>query len=152
MSQQRRRERYQIIYVWKILEGLSNSCPTANPIISYTNPRRGRSCFMPHMTRTRQFLTTIRHNNISALGPRLFNIIPKTSATSQTVAWNFSKESWMNSFSNSQIGHMSQDTPDSTTTACWMSSPHTKEHRVEPSAWPESLRPNKYKSTRVSHT
>ena len=38
MSQQRRRERYQIIYVWKILEGLSNSCLTANPIISYTNP------------------------------------------------------------------------------------------------------------------
>ena len=38
MSQQRRRERYQIIYAWKILEGLSNSCLTANPIISYTNP------------------------------------------------------------------------------------------------------------------
>ena len=41
MSQQRRRERYQIIYVWKILEGLSNSCLTANPIISYTNRQRG---------------------------------------------------------------------------------------------------------------
>ena len=52
ISQQRGRERYQIIYIWKILEGLSNSCPTANPIISYTNPRRGRLCFMPHMIRT----------------------------------------------------------------------------------------------------
>ena len=119
MSQQRRREQYhEIIYVWKILEGLSNSCLTTNPIISYTNPQRGRLCFMPHMTRTRQFLTTIRHNNISSLGPRLFNIIPQDIRNLTTVAWNFSKESWMNSFSNSQISHMSQNTPDSTTTAC----------------------------------
>ena len=78
MSQQRQRERYhEIIYVWKVLEGLSNSCLTANPIISYTNPQRGRLCFMPHMTRMRQFLTTVRHNNISSLGRRLFNIIPQ---------------------------------------------------------------------------
>ena len=150
ISQQRRREQYQIIYVWKILEGLSNTVVAQQPIISCTNPRRGRLCFMPHMSRTWQFLTSIRQNNISFLGPRLFNIIPQDIRNLTNCGLELFKRK-LDEFLLQLPGQpQSQDTPDSTTTACWMSSPHTKEHRVEPLAWPESLRPNKYKSTGVT--
>ena len=44
---QRRRERYIIIYVWKILEGLvPNLYP---PICTKTSDCRGRTCIMSHI-------------------------------------------------------------------------------------------------------
>ena len=46
-SLQRRRERYIVIYVWKILEGLvPNLYP---PICSKTSDRRGRTCISSHI-------------------------------------------------------------------------------------------------------
>ena len=43
----RRRERYIIIYVWKILDGLvPNRYP---PICTKTSGRRGRTCISSHM-------------------------------------------------------------------------------------------------------
>ena len=46
-SLQRRRERYIIIYVWKILEGLVlNHFP---PICTKTSDRRGRTCISSHI-------------------------------------------------------------------------------------------------------
>ena len=46
-SLQRRRERYIIIYVWKILEGLvPNLYP---PICTKTSDRRGRTCILSHI-------------------------------------------------------------------------------------------------------
>ena len=46
-SLQRRRERYCIIYVWKIIEGLAPNF--SNPITSTFSGRRGRSCVISHV-------------------------------------------------------------------------------------------------------
>ena len=46
-SRQRRRERYCIIYIWKIIEGLATNF--SNPIISTFSGRGGRSCVISHV-------------------------------------------------------------------------------------------------------
>ena len=46
-SLQRRRERYCIIYIWKIIEGLAPNF--SNPITSTFSGRRGRSCVISHV-------------------------------------------------------------------------------------------------------
>ena len=69
-SLQRRRECYTIIYMWKIVEGL---VPNVNNLISsYKHIRLGRKC------------NTVSHNNklkdqqITCIGVRLFNLMPKS--------------------------------------------------------------------------
>ena len=44
---QKRRERYCIIYIWKIIEGLAPNF--YNPITSTFSERRGRSCVISHV-------------------------------------------------------------------------------------------------------
>ena len=44
-SLERRRERYQIIYVWKILEGLVPNLSGSSKIEPRLSDRRGRSCY-----------------------------------------------------------------------------------------------------------
>ena len=46
-SVQRRRDRYQIIYLWKIIEGLVPNLST--PITCTYSERRGRSCVVSHV-------------------------------------------------------------------------------------------------------
>ena len=46
-SLQRRRERYCIIYVWKIIEGLVPNF--SNAIVCSYSDRRGRSCIVSHV-------------------------------------------------------------------------------------------------------
>ena len=46
-SLQRRRERYCIIYVWKIIEGLVPNF--SKPIVCFYSERRGRSCIISHV-------------------------------------------------------------------------------------------------------
>ena len=48
-SLQRRRERYRIIYTWKILEGLVPNVGTTNKITSRTSVRHGRLCEIPRI-------------------------------------------------------------------------------------------------------
>ena len=50
-SLQRRRERYLMIYVWKILEG--HVMNLSNPIMSRLSPRRGRYCETSHVNHGR---------------------------------------------------------------------------------------------------
>ena len=60
-SLQRRRERYIVIYVWNILEGLvPNLYP---PICSKTSDRRGRTCRSSHINVGR--LGTLEYNSFS---------------------------------------------------------------------------------------
>ena len=78
-SLQRRRERYCIIYTWKILE---NMVPNPLPeeiggIKSQRLPRLGRTCYRRVLDSSSQ-----RHKKILAasflnVGPRLFNSLPK---------------------------------------------------------------------------
>ena len=71
-SLQRRRERYIIIYVRKILEGL---VPNLFPhICTKTSDRRGRTCITSHINVGR--LGTLEYNSFRWCAIRLFNQLP----------------------------------------------------------------------------
>ena len=72
MSLQRRRERYIIIYTWKMLERI---VPNIG-INCYTSNRRGRVCFIE--SNKRGSFQSLQHNSFRFAAPRLFNILPKT--------------------------------------------------------------------------
>ena len=71
-SLQRRRERYCIIYVWKIIEGLAPNF--SNPITSKFSGRRGRSCVISHVNVGR--VGTLSYNSFRWRSIRLFNSLP----------------------------------------------------------------------------
>ena len=71
-SLQRRRERYCIIYVWKIIEGLVPNF--SNPIVCSYSDRRGRSCIVSHVHVGR--LGTLAFNSFRWRAIRLFNAMP----------------------------------------------------------------------------
>ena len=78
-SLERRRERYNIIYVWKIMEkqvpNFSHSDHTG--IQEYWNPRRGRYCTVPAINlRSPRQIQSIRTASFGIRGPRLFNTLP----------------------------------------------------------------------------
>ena len=76
-SLQRRRERYLIIYTWKVLEGLVPNL-SSNPIQERSSDRRGRSCVEKPINRhTSVKIQSLRSNSFAVMGPRLFNIMPK---------------------------------------------------------------------------
>ena len=71
-SLQRRRERYCIIYVWKIIEGLVPNF--SNPIVCSYSDRRGRSCIVSHVHVGR--LGTLAFNSFRWRAIRLLNAMP----------------------------------------------------------------------------
>jgi hypothetical protein len=71
-SLQRRRERYCIIYVWKIIEGLVPNFTT--PINCTHSNRRGRSCAVSHVNVGRH--GTLAYNSFRWRSIRLFNKLP----------------------------------------------------------------------------
>ena len=74
-SLERRRERYIVIYIWRILEG---SAPNiSNAITSQWHARRGRMCEVPQISsRATIHVKTIRFSSFASNGPRLFNCLP----------------------------------------------------------------------------
>lgn len=76
-SLERRRERYIIIYVWKIVRGLAPNIDGRDCIATYTSERRGRFCAVPPVSgRALQRVQTLRENSLLVRGPRLFNCLP----------------------------------------------------------------------------
>ena len=74
-SLQRRRERYIVIYVWKILEKIVPNFGIQNRV----NPRTGRFWLVPHVrTSAPARIQSIRFASLSINGPRLFNSMPKS--------------------------------------------------------------------------
>ena len=74
-SQQRRLERYRIIYTWKILEGLAPNCDIT--LHEPVSERAGRKCNIPKIkTKTRQSVKTLREQSFQVHGPQLFNCLP----------------------------------------------------------------------------
>ena len=71
-SLQRRRERYQIIYTWKILEGL---VPNVGITLSQ-NRTRGRTCYIKGLISNCPGIKTLRSSSFMRNGPRLFNSLP----------------------------------------------------------------------------
>ena len=73
-SLQRRRERYIILYTWKIIE---NIVPNFG-INTRVNPRTGRFCVVPHVKSAAPArVQSLRFASLSINGPRLFNAMPK---------------------------------------------------------------------------
>ena len=75
LSQERRMERYRIMYIWKILEGLA---PNSGVELMPSNPRLGRQVRIPRLKSTgRQSIQTLREHSFHIDGARLFNCIPQ---------------------------------------------------------------------------
>ena len=78
-SLERRRDRYIVIYVWRIINGLapnleSESCKIRT---QHEGERRGLECIVPSLAGVPGRLQTIRECSFAVNGPRLFNSIPK---------------------------------------------------------------------------
>ena len=71
-SLQCRRERYIIIYMWKILEGLVSNLFSS--ICTKESNRRGRTCITSHINVRR--LGTLEYNSFRWRAIRLFNQLP----------------------------------------------------------------------------
>ena len=72
-SLERRRERYIILYVFKIIYEL-----VPNPGISwYWSPRHGRQLYAPTIRYNSRFGQTYKYNSFFCLSARLFNCLPK---------------------------------------------------------------------------
>ena len=77
-SLERRRERYRIIYVWKMLENMVPNLTTDNKITSNTSLRFGRKCVVPSVSRTASSrVQSIREGSLSVNGVQLFNVLPR---------------------------------------------------------------------------
>ena len=74
-SQERRMERYRIIYIWKVLESLVPNCGVH---LTNENPRLGRKCKIPRLEPNgRRAIQTLREQSFQVNGARLFNCLPK---------------------------------------------------------------------------
>ena len=72
-SQERRRERYMIIYMWKISQGMVKGYD----IEFNTNPRRGRLASVPQVRNSApNSVKKATHSSFHVKGARLFNSIP----------------------------------------------------------------------------
>ena len=77
-SLQRRRERYTILYTWRILEGQAPNLDHT-PITAATHNRRGRECKVPKTSPSSATpVKNARANSFAIRGPRLFNTLPKS--------------------------------------------------------------------------
>ena len=72
-SEQRRFERYQIIYVWKIIHGVAPNCG-----IEWTacEERRGRLCQIRKF-KGKSSVQNLRRQSFQVAGPKLWNCLPK---------------------------------------------------------------------------
>ena len=72
-SLQRRRERYCIILIWKIIENKSQNL--SDPILCNFSDRRGRSCVISHVNTGRH--GTLAYNSFRLRAIRLLNSLPE---------------------------------------------------------------------------
>ena len=76
-SLQRRRERYIVIYIWKILNDQVPNFDGVMKVQSRINERRGTLCTIPpNRVQATHRVQTLRENSLAVNGPRLFNCLP----------------------------------------------------------------------------
>ena len=76
MSLQRRRERYIIIHVWKILNGIA---PNDVSLRFYDHIRLGKRCCVPPLhKRAPSYAKSIYENSFAVTGPKLWNTLPRS--------------------------------------------------------------------------
>ena len=80
-SQERRRERYTIIYIWRILEGqvpCINSLDGGAKVKSIWHIRRGRECQIPSINHhTPRNIQALKHATLPVRGQQLVNTLPR---------------------------------------------------------------------------
>ena len=81
-SQERRRERYMIIYIWRILEeqvpNIYNGVNASGCIVASWHDRRGRVCDLPQIIRpSSSQVKRLREASLAVKGQRLFNTLPQ---------------------------------------------------------------------------
>ncbi len=76
-SMERRRERYIIIYVWKIIKDMVPNLENEDQIRTIYNIRRGKLCAIPRLVRTLTSLQTLKESSLAVRGPRLYNCLPR---------------------------------------------------------------------------
>ena len=81
-SLQRRRERFQIIHIWKISKEI---IPNDLNLRFYQTNRFGTKCEIPKYNPRRRHLSTLKHESFFSKGPKLFNIIPKKIKSAKTL-------------------------------------------------------------------
>ena len=93
-SLERRRERYFIIYIWKIVNGLAPNIDIDGVSISiYRNIRRGLLCRIPSLNnRARARIQTMKENSLVVHGARLFNAMPSEIRESRSELETFKKK------------------------------------------------------------
>ena len=76
-SLERRRERYRIIYTWRVIEGQVPNFDSTPITSRHTSKRLGRMCVVPPVTSpTGNAITSIREASLPIMGPQLFNVLP----------------------------------------------------------------------------
>ena len=77
-SLERRRDRFAVIYVWRIINGLSpNLEDETSKIRTVYSGRRGLTCVIPPLRNVSCRLQTIIDASFAVSGPRLFNCVPR---------------------------------------------------------------------------
>ena len=78
-SLERRRERYLIIYVWKVVQGLAPNLLGEDSVeLAEYSQRRGRFCRIPPLNwRASASVRTLKENSFCVYGPKLFNVMPR---------------------------------------------------------------------------
>ena len=74
-SLERRRERYRVLYTWKILEGIVPNTSSTNGITAQNHARFGRLCHVPFVRRSPY--QGLRNASFNVRAPMLFNCIPR---------------------------------------------------------------------------
>ena len=73
LSNERRMDRYRILYCWKVVSGLVPNFT----VDSSRESRRGLTMAVPPITGTREAIKTLKERSLLVEGPRLFNSLPK---------------------------------------------------------------------------
>ena len=81
-SQERRRERYMIIYTWRILEGLvpniTSPDGSSSKISAKLHNRRGRECSVPKISKSSPTpIQKLQYASLTIHGQKLFNCLPR---------------------------------------------------------------------------
>ena len=78
-SLERRRERYRIIYVWKILENMVPNLNAAGTMFkTSTSLRNGRQCIVPPISKSASTrVSSLREGSLAVNGAQLFNALPR---------------------------------------------------------------------------
>ena len=107
-SLQRRRERYIVIYMWKIKHGL---CPNDLEIsFSDSNGRSGPLATIPSLVRgSRAVHQTLYDNSFAVVGPKLWNILPASVKNEETItSFKAAVYTFCSSFNNNPPVHSAE--------------------------------------------